>query len=187
MKCGKIRQQISEYLDGELHNSKARCLEAHLEECPSCMQAYEEEQELWGLLKDWPPVEPSPVFVENFWQSAAKMPVSPGWWTRAVNFLRPEGLWAPSMALVVTFFLCIWIYTQHLPVSQSTRMAAIPSVSPEAIEAVIGSTDREVVRHLAMLEHVDMLSQMDIVCNLEVLTVMGSTMTDDSLSRNVSR
>jgi hypothetical protein len=186
MKCGKIYQQIMEYLDGELPQEKAHCLESHLEECPACMKAYEEEQKLWRLLNDWPGVDPSSEFVENFWQRAAQMPASPGWRTRVVNFLRPEGLWAPSMALAVSFFLCLWIYTQQSPVSHN-RLAAIPSVSPEAVEAVIGSTDREVVRHLALLEQVDMLSQMDIISNLEVLTVMGSTMTDDSFSRNVSR
>lgn len=186
MSCTKIQQQITAYLDGELSHHKALCMEAHLEECPACMKVYEDEQKLWGLLKDWREVEPSADFVENFWQRAARMPASAGWWTRMVDFLRPEGLLAPSAALVISFFLCVWIYTQQLPVVQSSRLA-IPSLSPEAVEAAIGAVDRDVVRHLAFLENADMLSQMDIVSNLEVLTVMGSTMTDDAITQNVSR
>lgn len=186
MSCGKFQQQITAYLDGELPHHKACCLEAHLEECPECMKAYEEERRLWGLLTDWSGAEPSAEFVEKFWQRAARVQTAPGWWTRMVDFFRPEGLWAPSMALVVTFCLCIWIYTQHLPESQPSQLA-IPSLSPDAVEAVIDPIDREVVTHLAFLENVDMLSQMDIVSNLEVLTVMGSSMTDDSINHNVSR
>jgi anti-sigma factor (TIGR02949 family) len=186
MSCSKTQQQITAYLDGELPHHKVLLLEAHLEECPACMKVYEAEQKLWGLLKDWREVEPSAGFVEDFWQRAARMPASAGWWTRMVDFLRPEGLLAPSAALVISFFLCVWIYTQQLPVVQPSRLA-IPSLSPQAVEAVIGPADREVVQHLAFLENVEMLSQMDVISNLEVLTVMGSSMTDDDITQNVSR
>ncbi len=186
MSCRTIHQQIIPYLDGELPYDQAHRLETHIEECASCMKLLKDEQKLWALLKDWPGVEPSPDFVEKFWQRAARVPTSPGWWERMVDFLRPEGLWAPTMALAFSFFICIWIYTHQWPVAQPSRQA-IPSLSSDAVEAVISPTDREVVHHLTFLENMDLLLNMDIVSNLEVLTVMGSRMADDSFSSNISR
>lgn len=186
MSCRKINQQITQYLDGELPNDQAVFLEEHIEECPACMQLLEEEQKLWGLLKSWPGVTPSPDFTEKFWRKAASLPDSPRWWTRVVDFFRPEGLLAPSMALALSIFLCVWVYTREVSITQTSRQAAIPSLSADAVEAVISPMDKEVVHHLAFLEKMDMLRQMDVISNLEVLTVMGSRMSEDSLTHNVS-
>ncbi|MBW2306129.1 MAG: zf-HC2 domain-containing protein [Deltaproteobacteria bacterium] len=186
MKCRKIEQQITPYLDGELPYDQARRLEMHVEECPSCMKLLEDEQKLWALLQKWPGLEPSPDFVEEFWQRAARLPTSPGWRQRLLDFLRPDGVLVPTMALAFSFFLCLWIYTQQWPLAQSTRQA-VPSLSPDAVEAVISSTDREVIHQMAFLENMDMMRNLDVICNLEVLTVMGSRMADDSIRRNVSR
>ena len=40
--CNEFRDQINEYIDGELHLEQAALLEAHMKTCAECREEYEQ-------------------------------------------------------------------------------------------------------------------------------------------------
>ena len=50
--CEKVLDLLNQYADGELNESDALLVRAHLEICPSCKKAYEELLEIEKLFEE---------------------------------------------------------------------------------------------------------------------------------------
>jgi len=50
MNCNTIREWTDEYLDGMLSHESVKALEAHLENCPDCLQYINQAREMLGIL-----------------------------------------------------------------------------------------------------------------------------------------
>jgi anti-sigma factor RsiW len=59
--CKNIRTQMTFYLDDELRNGERDEFEAHLQDCPSCRDLFEQERLLLALVRDMPPLYPAPA------------------------------------------------------------------------------------------------------------------------------
>ncbi len=62
MTCDQIQEKMHDYLDGDLSSEMRAQIEAHLDDCPACKEAYSDLKEVLQLLKELP-IEPLP---ENF-------------------------------------------------------------------------------------------------------------------------
>lgn len=60
MKCEKIRNRLSAFLDGEVKEDEYRRIASHLESCDSCSREYEELKHLGELLSNLNTVQPPP-------------------------------------------------------------------------------------------------------------------------------
>ncbi len=66
MDCELIRDELIEYLDGDLSPEQARLIEEHIEECPECRSEIEAFAGVRELLLDDGYVEPSPFYWTRF-------------------------------------------------------------------------------------------------------------------------
>ncbi len=66
MDCELIRDQLIEYLDGDLSPEQARFVEEHIEECPECRSEIDAFAGVRELLLDDGYVEPSPFYWTRF-------------------------------------------------------------------------------------------------------------------------
>jgi len=62
MSCQKVMSMLSAYIDGEVQNSDAGMIKAHLSECDSCASEWRALQCMTGMLRTTPEVEP-PAFL----------------------------------------------------------------------------------------------------------------------------
>ncbi len=66
MDCELIKEQLIEYVDGDLSSEEARLVEEHLEQCPACRAEVEALSGVRELLLDDGYVEPSPFYWTRF-------------------------------------------------------------------------------------------------------------------------
>lgn len=66
MNCEFIRDELIEYLDGDLSPKQARIVEEHLEQCPECRSELDAFAGVRELLLDDGYVEPSPFYWTRF-------------------------------------------------------------------------------------------------------------------------
>jgi anti-sigma factor RsiW len=107
-----IQELLGAYLDGELHGGQLRKVEAHLEECRSCLEEYHVLQALTVTLQDAPLPEfmaPERLAAEVALQlpraqvnPASRRTLELGWW------LAPVGL------ILVSIFLSTTILVSNL-------------------------------------------------------------------------
>jgi len=60
--CGKIRELLSSYIDGELSAAEQRKVVFHLKSCDSCREELESLQKTVNLVKNIPAIEPRRSF-----------------------------------------------------------------------------------------------------------------------------
>jgi hypothetical protein len=65
MECRQARRRISAYLDHELDAASSRQLETHLHHCAQCREALNGFQELDGMVRLLPRIEPGPDFAKR--------------------------------------------------------------------------------------------------------------------------
>ena len=104
-----ILELLGAYIDGELHSGQLRKVEAHLDECQSCLEEYYTLQALSATLQTAPaPVFPSPErFAADLVLRLPRVPVKPlrtkalevGWW------LAPVGLIATWVFISTTILV----------------------------------------------------------------------------------
>lgn len=92
-----ILELLGAYIDGELHGGQLRKLEAHLDECQSCLEEYYILQALSATLQAAPaPVFPAPErFAADVVLRLPRTPVKPlrrralevGWWLAPVGLI----------------------------------------------------------------------------------------------------
>jgi len=68
MKCEKVKERLSAFMDNELDRKKSSEIEQHLAECSICNQEMKLLTQTWSSLELWEKIEPSDKFEIRFWQ-----------------------------------------------------------------------------------------------------------------------
>lgn len=151
MRCQKIKRFLPLFLDGQLKQSRALQIKAHIEACPACSQELKLFEQSWDLLSEWEGITPSPAFKANFWKRLAqeeavlqKVSVS------AFPRLRPAFTPLLSVYMVI---LIIGIYLANF------------SFNPSLSRMVILSRNEDI----QMLKELDVLEEFDIIHNMQAL------------------
>lgn len=74
MRCQKLNEQLSAYIDGMLDSSQVREVEEHLQECTDCREEYEELKVAVKLVRELPEVVPPPEFRANLGRKLQHLP-----------------------------------------------------------------------------------------------------------------
>lgn len=85
MRCQKVRERLSAYLDGELEDAARREVERHLAGCESCRETYAELEQVHALLVRAERSEGSPALA---------------WRVAAATRRRRAAAWRPVFPLV---------------------------------------------------------------------------------------
>ena len=67
MKCGRIKELILEYPNGDLTQTEKMEVEVHLRECEDCALFFNESHQIWNLMDEWGGVDVGGNFVTKFW------------------------------------------------------------------------------------------------------------------------
>jgi anti-sigma factor RsiW len=97
--CGRAREQICDFVDGELSGDDARLLEIHIESCRECAGLAQALKELHAELPRMAELDPGPVFTrEVLAATTRRQSSSPGrlealaaWWDAVIR--RPRFAW----------------------------------------------------------------------------------------------
>jgi hypothetical protein len=111
--CGRAREQICDFADGELSGDDARLLEIHIESCRECAGLSQVLKELHAELPRMAELDPGPIFTrEVLAATTGKQSSSPGglevlaaWWNAVIR--RPRFAW--EAAYVGTLLLALVI------------------------------------------------------------------------------
>lgn len=139
MKCSKVREKFTEYLEGRLKGEDLSVLEEHLRDCPDCRQELQRFKELDALLKRevpsyWKKIKPVPGFLARLKQldlgvrRRSRAEVLSGLWQRH----RPALVAGISACLVLALALTLSIPQIISPPPESKRGGpekAVPSKS----------------------------------------------------------
>jgi hypothetical protein len=68
MECQTVHEHLSAYLDRELPLHTREQLDDHFAHCPPCRFTYTQLQTMTTWVRDFPPIEPSPLFVQQVTQ-----------------------------------------------------------------------------------------------------------------------
>lgn len=104
MQCSIIKKHLSQYIDNELDFRLKKEFEEHIQNCPDCQKALQEEKIIWMKLDSFDSIKPNPWAYTRL-QAALDQPTKstkPPAWTR---FLIPIssvavaalGIWLGSL------------------------------------------------------------------------------------------
>ncbi|KUG02351.1 hypothetical protein ASZ90_020304 [hydrocarbon metagenome] len=146
MNCKEAKNFISPYMDGELEGNSALEFIAHLEECESCRQSYQEMVQISGLFRSaGKTIIPAPDgFKDSVMQRIAEKPGS-GRSAVLVGFSRRWKQMAASAAAVA--LLAFTSYTYALPpLIQLAEHEQTPIVSSDSGDKVdpVDKTDLDI-------------------------------------------
>lgn len=160
MKCSKIQNKLSAYLQGDLPLDEASIIKEHQESCSHCRKEIERNEQAWKALEVWEGIDPSPEFLTNFWsrvdRSSLDTPVKSISLAEQIRdfaarlFKRPLPAWAVLTLLLISFF------AGHL---------SFPKVEERYIEVVV----REPASYSIAKEWESLPEDFDIAMHHEVL------------------
>ncbi len=65
MECQTVREHLSAYLDHDLPLAMRALFDRHLAHCPPCRRTLAQLQTMTAWVRDFPPLEPSPLFLQQ--------------------------------------------------------------------------------------------------------------------------
>ena len=153
MRCGRVRKQLSLFLDGRLGEAKKTKIEVHLAECNRCNREKELLSRTWETLQEWKETDAPPGFKAQFWgritrekqatRRERKAPVSPPRLWR----------WSPALVTGIILFLAIGLYVGAPP----------GRVNEEEIQ---------ISGQLGLLENMEVIRNLDWLGDFEVIEQM---------------
>lgn len=137
MDCKRDREEISEYLDGELEPAVRQAFESHLERCDSCRAQLAAQRRLGEMFAALPEVTPSGDFEARFWARVAReRDAEPTLADRLRAYFSPRRMlvFAGAAAAALVFALA-------LPRSPTT-----PAPAETVVERKVADPDVRIVR-----------------------------------------
>jgi anti-sigma factor RsiW len=145
MSCKRIEGKLIAYMDGRASDADRVAVESHLAECSACKARVEGFRNVWSMLDEMPPVEPSPAFEARLRAAMATEPRHPRFW-EGIAALLPSPRLALAVALLGVFSL--W---------QSSRPVAVN----ESVTPVSSDSEFRMIQDLPVLENYDVLTSLD--------------------------
>jgi len=97
VECHEVRDRLTEWLGAETGPEAVR---GHLVTCRACAEELAALQETWGLLGQWPGLEPDPAIGRRLQRKVR-------WWSLRDAVLAPEGWRAAALAAAIGVGLSI--------------------------------------------------------------------------------
>jgi anti-sigma factor RsiW len=149
MDCGRIKEELLAYLDGELGENQAARVRKHLDLCPACKLQSSQLEAAGTVLDAIPEIEPAQDFTARTLKRAMNTQVEP-----AVSRLRLIRRLAPvAAAAAVLIALTLWLVVPSGPIS-------IEDLSP---------VEKEIVQNMEVLENLEILENLEVLSDLELL------------------
>lgn len=143
MSCEKLSGAFIAYLDGRAGAEERREVEAHLKLCAECRARADEFRQLWRVMDEVPPVEPSLGFDARLRQRLAAEPQRRAW-----SWLIPAPRFSFAIALLA--ILTVWVAARQ-PV----------------VEPISGSEAQfRMIKDLGVLENYDVLKNFEPLSDL---------------------
>ena len=148
MKCEKVAQELTAYLDGRMDPTERRETEEHLAGCAACRERAEELHRVWSVLEEVPVIEPSFGFDARVRQRVAAE-AERSWFA----WFAPQTRLAFSAILLIA--LTVWI-AKRPPSNLGT-----PRTTGASTEQ-----DFNAIKDLGVLENYDIVTKMDALSEL---------------------
>jgi hypothetical protein len=111
--CGRVREQICDFVDGTLHRDDAQVLAIHIENCGVCSELASTIRELSAVLPGMAELDPGASFTRQVLTATSRGEFSQprrrdllaGWWRSVVR--RPRFAWEAAYAGALVFALAI--------------------------------------------------------------------------------
>ena len=97
MRCKKVKEKFSAFIDNELDREETSEIEQHLAECPRCNQEMKLLTQAWDALEVWEKTEPSDNFEARFWQRVREREPRQSFFQKILKRLIP----VPAMAMII--------------------------------------------------------------------------------------
>jgi len=107
MECKAIKNQLSDYIDGQLSEAAAGYVAHHLESCPDCKQAYEEMTRLVGFMREIDTVDEPADLLQNV---RSRLESKPSLWDRMREWFSAPALRVPAAATILAAILLLVLY-----------------------------------------------------------------------------
>jgi negative regulator of sigma E activity len=136
MECKGIKNQLSDYIDGQLSEAAAEDVAHHLESCPDCKQAHEDMTRLVGFMREIDTVDEPADLLQNV---RSRLESKPPVWDRIRELLSTPAFRVPAAATVLAAVL---LFVLYVPGERE-----IPLMSPAPVmeeKSADGFFDREV-------------------------------------------
>ena len=65
MSCTQIKEKLDDYMDGTLDAAEIAMLDEHVDSCDTCRTTFDAEQNLRGLLRDYPVPTPDSIYFDQ--------------------------------------------------------------------------------------------------------------------------
>jgi anti-sigma factor RsiW len=145
MSCKRIEGKLIAFMDGRASDADRLAVESHLAECAACKARVEGFSNVWTILDELPPVDPSPAFEARLRAAMATEPQHPRFW-EGIAAMLPSPRLALAVALLGIFSL--W---------QSSRPVAVN----ESATPVSSDAEFRMIQDLPVLENYDVLTSLD--------------------------
>jgi mycothiol system anti-sigma-R factor len=144
--CNQIRTQMAFYLDDELRNGERDEFEAHLQDCPSCRELFEQEQMLLELVRASQPLYQAPAEtrarIEQLIDSMPEQITAPHNLRRRIQqsfshsatpIFRLSPIRLLSLAIILLTFTLAGIWVMKM-ISESPRIPPPSAIAMMAVE-----------------------------------------------------
>jgi anti-sigma factor RsiW len=150
MKCEKVSQGLTAYLDGRLSSAERSVVEEHLAGCAPCRARAEEFRGVWSVMDELPAIEPSFGFDARLRQRVAAEPRRSGF-----GWFVPQARLA--LAAVLLIALTVWV---------AKRPRSNHSLPATAGTTTFSEQDFNAIKNLGVLENYDVVTKMDALSQL---------------------
>jgi hypothetical protein len=137
MDCRTVHDHLSTYLDHDVPLQMRLVLDQHFESCPQCCQELAQLHTVSTWVRDFPHVEPSPMFLQHVRDQVERLPHR----SKLPLFRRLAGalpLQVAAALVVVVSTTLVWQMTPHV------QQGHVPEVDPPAHIAPWLSRERHV-------------------------------------------
>jgi|Deesub1362B_J571_1020462.scaffolds.fasta_scaffold02161_4 anti-sigma factor RsiW len=118
MRCKKVKEKLSAFIDKELDREKILEIEQHLAECSECNQELNLLIQAWNALEVLEKIEPSDNFEDRFWQRVRETRLRQPLFQKLSRKLLP----APVVVIILVIGLLGGIYFGNILYPKQTKI-----------------------------------------------------------------
>ena len=124
MRCEKVKEKLSAFIDNELEKEIRSEIEQHLAQCPVCNKELELLSQTWSTLEVWEKIKPSESFESKFWHRVREKELKQSLFQRLLTKLIP----VPTTVIILTIGLLAGIYLGNIVFPKETKVSTNESL-----------------------------------------------------------